>query len=157
MGPLTLDDEAAYRAHYVENFCKRPLHMPLPDGSSFPVYFSPKTFDHAFFESSARNRIKDTAISLTRASRIPLIESALKDLGAPRMQGFDKQTRSHNAGRCVTVVSADDFVVVVRLGLTRSGLLRGTFVTCYVADNSIGKIMQAPVWTAEDCRDHLGA
>ena len=51
---------------------------------------------------------------------------------------------------CVSL-AIDDFVVIVRLGLSAQGFLRGRFITCFVADNSIGKIRQAPAWSETQC------
>lgn len=41
------------------------------------------------------------------------------------------------------------------LGLNRDDALRANFVTCYQADNSIGKIRTSPLWTREDCLNAL--
>ncbi len=50
----------------------------------------------------------------------------------------------------------EDFVVVVAMGLTAHGALKANFVTCYQADNSIGKIKGAPAWSREACLRLLG-
>ncbi len=57
-------------------------------------------------------------------------------------------------------VAYEDFVVVVELSLGRNKVLRGKFITCYQADNSISKIRQSPLWDRELClrvlRDRYG-
>jgi hypothetical protein len=50
----------------------------------------------------------------------------------------------------------EDFVVVVAMGLKLDGSLKANFVTCYQADNSIGKIRRSPVWSRVDCVRQLG-
>lgn len=49
-----------------------------------------------------------------------------------------------------------DFVVVVAMGLKLDGSLKANFVTCYQADNSIGKIRKSPVWSRVECVRELG-
>ena len=35
------------------------------------------------------------------------------------------------------------------------GTLKANFVTCYDANNSIGKIRQSPLWNKQDCLNAL--
>ena len=58
--------------------------------------------------------------------------------------------RQYDATRRVAVVY-EDFVVVVAMGLKLDGSLKANFVTCYQADNSIGKIRTSPIWSREAC------
>ena len=145
---LVLPDEHAYRAHYVVNYTKKPVTFRLPTGAA-PVYFSADRFDHAFFESTRRDGVKDS-FSFARAERMDDIAVALSDPSIERRAGWDSTRRCHDHVRCVTV-AVDDFVVVIRLGLNQRGFLKGQFVTCYVADNSIGKIRSAPTWDHAKC------
>lgn len=145
---LLLPGEAEYRAHFVANFTRTPLRFQTSQGHA-PVYFSANQFDHAFFESTRRDGVKDV-FSAARAERMDDISVVLADRSVPRHAGWDSRTRSHSHTRCVSI-ALNDFVVVVRLGLTRTGYLRGNFVTCYVADNSIGKILAAPAWNEAQC------
>ena len=145
---LLLPGEAEYRAHFVTNFTRAPLPFQTSQGRA-PIYFAANQFDHAFFESTYRDGAKD-AFSPTRAERMDDIAVVLADRSVPRHAGWDSRSRSHSHTRCVSI-ALDEFVVVVRLGLTQTGYLRGNFVTCYVADNSIGKIMSAPEWNEARC------
>jgi hypothetical protein len=156
MTTLNLQTEAEYRAYYLDTFCKRPVMMPLSDGSSIPIYFAAHLFDHAFFESSQRDGIKDE-FSLQRAEQMTNISTVLQDSKAIRLQGWDQKKREYNPTRCVTVVTEDEFVIVIRLGLTQRGTLKGKFVTCYVADNSYSKIIKAPMWDEAECQSVLTA
>lgn len=149
---LHLPDEAAYREHFVATYTRSPQTFRLAVGTA-PVYFAAHNFDHAFFESTQRDGFKDV-FSLQRAQRMDDIATALADSTIERRAGWDKDSKSHHHSKCVTV-AVDDFVVVIRLGLTQKGFLKGKFVTCYVADNSIGKIRKAPLWDQAICMHEL--
>lgn len=148
---LILPDEDAYRTHYLENFTRRPLTLRLATGTA-PVYFRGDRFDHAFFESTQRDGVKNE-FSLARAQRMDDIPVALEDLSLVRRAGWDKKTGYHHT-RCATVC-IDDFVVVLRFGLNQQGYLKGMFVTCYVADQSINKIRCSPAWDETLCLQEL--
>lgn len=137
---LNLPDEDAYRAHFLTEYCKGPLSSI----HGFPVYFSPDDFDHAFFESTKRDGVKDL-FSAARSSRMDWISESLLDPHSHWHQGWDNKKRRYDTRRPVCV-SAGDFVVVVRLSYKRDGSPKGNFVTCYWADNSIGKIRSSPLW-----------
>lgn len=140
---LTLADQQSYKDHFVKNYCQSG---PIITSMGFPVYFSPSNFEHAFFESTLRNGIKDSFYSPERCSRMDWVRLTLTDSAATWLQGFDKKTQSHDPWRTVCL-AYDDFVVIVRLGRSAQGDLLGNFVTCFWADNSIGLIKQAPAWT----------
>lgn len=146
---LRLPDQAAYRAHYERTLCRGGI--ATHDG--IPVFFRKEEFDHAFFESSTRRGEKDV-FSLVRAERMDWIAAALADPGAQVYQGWLKRERRYDPTRRVAVVIGD-FVVIIALGKRRDGHLKAQFVTCYRADNSIGKILRAPLWTREDCLNAL--
>lgn len=147
--PLILPSEADYRQYYVENFSRAPLPFQTSSGT-IPVFFEADGFDHAFFESSRRDGAKDL-FSLTRAERMGDIGDMLLDSSLDRRAGWNKNKRKNDHTRCVTISDETDFVVVVRIRLTRRLTLKGKFVTCYVADNSIGKIRCSPKWDEDLC------
>ncbi|MEZ7757298.1 hypothetical protein O5Y58_17415, partial [Microbacterium paraoxydans] len=76
---------------------------------------------------------------------------ALADVSLERIQGWLKKERRHDASRCVCVVTEDGFVVVLRFGISQHGVLKANFVTCYVADNSLTKILEGPAWDVAEC------
>ena len=146
---LNLADEAAYRAHYEANLCRGGI--VTHDG--IPLFFRKTEFDHAFYESSDRRGANDV-FSLERATRMDWIVPALLDPQAQRFQGWDSKRRCLVPWRRVTVV-IDNFVIVISLNLHRDGNLRGRFITCYRANNSIAKINQAPAWSLQECLNAL--
>lgn len=146
---VVLPDEAAYRQHFVRAYCRGGV--TTHDG--IRVFFDRSTFEHAFYESSRRDGIKDT-FSLDRAQRLDWILETLTNPAASRYQGYLRKTRTYDPTRCVGVV-LEDFVVVLGLGLRSDGQLKGKFVTCYKADNSIGKIRQSPLWDQALCLAEL--
>lgn len=141
---------AEYRHHYERIYCRGVVQTF--DG--IRVYFKASNFGHMFYESSARNGNKDV-FSPVRAQRIDWIKATLEHPQADLFAGWDKQSRSYNTARRVAVVY-EDFVVVVTMGLKQDGALKGNFVTCYQADNSIGKIKASPIWSRADCLRLLG-
>jgi len=145
---LQLASEAEYRSHFIANFTRAPLPFQTSQGQA-RIFFSPWQFDHAFYESTYRDGAKD-AFSFVRAERMDDIAVVLADRNVPRHAGWDAKAQTHSHTRCVSI-ALGEFVVVVRLGLTKDGFLRGNFVTCYVADNSIGKIRAAPQWNEVQC------
>ena len=64
-------------------------------------------------------------------------------------------TTQYDAKRRVAVVY-ENFVVVVAMGLRQDGSLKANFVTCYQAENSIGKIRSSPAWSRGECLLLLG-
>lgn len=146
---LNLAAEADYRAHFVREYCRAVVNTH--DG--IRVYFQQNKFDHAFYESTRRDGVKN-AFSTVRAQRMDWIAATLNDPVADRYQGYNAKSGTCDPARRVNV-AYEDFVVVLALGLRRDGTLRANFVTCFQADNSIGKIRQSPIWTREDCINAL--
>lgn len=144
---LNLADQAAYQNHYVATYCGGPIITH--DG--IPVYFDRHTFYHAFFETVT---FKDDTFSTVRAQRMDWIRLTLQDAGADRFQGWNKKKKTYEPHRRVEVVH-EDFVVVLQISRKQNGQLKGKFVTCYQADNSIGRIRQSPLWNRQDCENAL--
>jgi hypothetical protein len=141
---------AEYLSHYQKNYCQSTIHTF--DG--IRVFFAPAQFGHSFYESSKRDGAKD-AFSPVRAQRLDWIRATLEHPTAALLQGWDKSSRTYDSGRRVAVVY-EEFVVIVSMGLRKNDELTAKFVTCYQADNSIGKIMKAPEWSRENCLRSLG-
>ncbi len=139
-----------YRLHYQRNYCRGSIQTF--DG--IRVFFAPAKFEHAFYESTQRDGRKD-AFSPVRAERIDWIKATLENPQADLYQGWNKGARGYDMTSRVAVVY-EDFVVVVALRLTREGALKANFVTCFQADNSIGKIRTSPAWTRADFLRLLG-
>lgn len=151
MPPLLLfATEADYRGHFEQNYCRG--RITTHDG--IRVFFKYADFDHAFFESTFRDGVKDTKLSAVRAQRIDWITATLTDPIATRFQGWNGKKGVYDPARCVSVVYGD-FVVVLRLSLKADDTLKANFVTCYDADNSIAKIRTSPLWNREDCVNAL--
>ena len=135
---LTFAAEHQFRAYFEDTYCRRPISTF--DGIA--VRFRKENFDHCCFESSQRNKTKDT-FSMPRAERLHWIALALQDRRADRFVGWDGKRKRYDRKRRVTLVM-DDFVVVIQL--TKPGQAR--FVTCYVADSvaTLTKIRKGPRW-----------
>jgi len=137
--------EEEFREYYKNEYCRKKI-MTF-DG--IRVYFKECSFNHAFYESKNRDGQKNT-FSFIRAERMDWIRAALENRNARLLQGWDKKRRRYDPSRRVCVVF-NKFVVILQMRLKRNGVLEAEFITCYWADNSIGKIVKSPKWLKEDC------
>lgn len=135
---LKLPDAAAYRVRFEALYCRSAV--ATFDGIA--VRFRKSDFDHCFFESSQRNRIKDT-FSTVRAERLEWIAVALRDAAAERYQGWDRDSKTYDKTRRVTLVCGNYVVVIV---LTETAT--ANFVTAYVADTprTLANLKTSPKW-----------
>ncbi len=138
---LHYETEAEYRKHYRRVYCRGVIETH--DG--IRIYFQPQRFEHAFYEGCEKNRF-----SPERAQRIDWIGATLTHPEAVQYQGWNNKKNYYTPDRRVSVIY-EDFVVVVELALGRNDALKGKFITCYQADNSIGKIRQSPLWDRDLC------
>ncbi len=83
------------------------------------------------------------------------ISATLREPAADWYHGWISAKKIHDIKSAVSVAYGD-FVVVIRVSVKVNGALKGKFVTCYNADNSIAKIKQSPVWTLHDCKTAFG-
>ncbi len=136
---------AEYRAHYERVYCRQAIITF--DGIS--VRFRKDRFNHCFYESTKRNRIKDL-FSTQRAERIDWIEAALKDSNAELHVGWDGKKKRYDQSHRVALV-VGEYVVVIRF----SGNLSAQFVTAYVADSpsTLAKIKGSPKWVPQKIRN----
>lgn len=136
---LSLADEAAYRSHFENLYCRGAV--VTHDGMT--VRFRKTDFDHCFFESTRRDRVKDK-FSDIRAERMEWIAVALQDAAAQRFQGWDRDTRKYDKNRRVTLVCGN-YVVVIGISSPTSA----RFITAYVADtpSTLAKLKTSPKWT----------
>jgi hypothetical protein len=130
--------EIEYRNHFERVYCQQ--HIITFDGIS--VRFRKNCFDHSFYESSKRNKIKDK-FSDQRAKRIDWIKATLQDPKAELYIGWDGTRKRYDKSHRVAVVVAN-YVVVIRV----SGDKTAQFVTAYVADSvsTLDKIKKSPRW-----------
>ena len=143
------DTPDKYKSHYEEHYCKKPIIT----FDEIPVFFPKDKFSHAFYESSDKRGSKDL-FSEERSKRIDWIRMTLESQEALLFQGWDSKKKCYDANSRVSVVY-ENFVVVIRLSLKRNGMLKGNFITCYQADNSIDKIKSSPTWDIDSCMEKL--
>ena len=146
---LKYDTIEEYKEHYELYYCKSPI-VTL-DG--IRIFFPKEKFTHAFYESSQRNRNKDV-FSTHRSERMDWIKKTLEHKDAILYKGWDKDAKEYLDDRRVSIVY-EDFIVVVSLSLNSKGNLKGNFITCYKADNSIDSINKSPVWDKKTCIENL--
>ncbi|MCK5607442.1 hypothetical protein KAR91_36495 [Candidatus Pacearchaeota archaeon] len=129
-----------YRKHYKRIYCK----TPLVTFDNITVWFPKSLFNHAFSESSRRNKTKD-CFSPDRSQRIDWIKLTLQHPDAELYCGWDKYKKRYDPTRRVSVVYGN-YAVIIQLTKKHDGTLKGEFKTAYVADNSIEKIRNSPKW-----------
>ncbi|OOS24894.1 hypothetical protein B0680_03720 [Moraxella pluranimalium] len=137
-------------AEYKNHFEKHYLRSEIFTFDGIRVYFKPQKFGHAFYESSNYTKGAKDQFSYTRAERMDWIKLTLESPNAEQFIGWNKDTKSYEKTRRVSVVYAN-FVVVIEIRLAKDNILKGNFVTCYVADASIEKIRKSPKWNKDDC------
>jgi hypothetical protein len=148
-GLLILSCEMEYQVYYEEEYCK----CPIVTHDGIPIFFPKHKFSHAFYESSDRRGANDI-FSDVRAQRMSWIKEILQSSTAALYQGWNKKKRAYDpCGR--VAFEYEQFVVVVRLSLKKDGTLKGNFITCYQADNSLEKIKQSPLWDKDKCIEKL--
>jgi len=140
--------EVEYKNHYEIYYCR----TPIMSFEGIRIFFPKDQFKHAFYESSSKG--SDDIFSEARSQRIEWIRETLENEKADLYEGWDKTFKTYNPGRRVSVVY-ENFVVVIGLSLNRKGVLKGNFITCYKADESIDSIRKSPQWTKEECLSHL--
>jgi hypothetical protein len=147
---LSYGTVAEYKRHYASRYQRREVHTF--DG--IRVYFKPQKFNHAFYENAGRKPGPKVAFSQERAQRMDWIQATLEHPDADIYVGWNKDQKQYEDDRRVSVVFGD-FVVVIELSLNNKNELKGNFVTCYVADNSIDLIRASPNWDRDKCLNKL--
>lgn len=127
-----------YRRHFENIYCKG--NIITFDG--IKVYFRKDDFDHCFYESI---NFKDDKFSKERSERINWIKETLEDPNADLRCGWDKKKKKIDCSRRVAIVN-NDYVVIISISKRRNGTLKAQFITAYVADKSINKILRMPKW-----------
>ncbi|WP_289169496.1 hypothetical protein [uncultured Pseudoalteromonas sp.] len=150
--PNLLDYESPreYRQHYERNFCRGVIVT----ADNIRIYFKPQKFGHAFYQNSQRRSGPKDEFAPERAMRMDWIKHTLEHPDAELYFGWNKDDKCIDEARRVSVVY-EDFVVIVELSLSKQGVLKGNFVTCYLADRSIDKIKDGPRWEKEKCLEKL--
>lgn len=141
--------EAEYRDHYKSAYCRRKIQTH----DKIPVFFQPQKFEHAFYESTGKYTGKNK-FSPSRAQRIDWVKATLENSQATLYQGWHKDKKIYVPDRRVSFVY-ESFVVVIDLFLGNNQSLKGNFITCYTADQSIDKITSSPIWSMEGCIESL--
>jgi len=133
---LKLPSIVHYRRFFESNYCKSPTITF--DG--IPVYFKKKDFDHCCKESV---NFKDDTFSPVRIERLSWIKYALQDPKADLRVGWNKKTKNCDNSRRVAII-VKNYLVIIRIS---AKVNKGQFITAYVADKSIDKILTSEKWT----------
>lgn len=135
--------EEQFRVLWHDNYVRQEIFT----FDDIRVHFYDDNFDHAFYESTKRNVGKGDAfykneLSKRRLARMMWIKDTLQDEEAKIVIGYDKKTQSYKRNKRVSIVKGN-YVVVIQL---YGDFKNAKFITAYVADNSIDKIMHSPEW-----------
>ena len=127
-----------YRKHFEIVYCTGKIFTF--DG--IQVFFKRSDFDHCFYDSKD---FKDDKLSKERYERINWIKETLEDPKADLRFGWNSKKKKIDYDRRVAIVNKN-YVVIIEIIKKKDGTLKGKFLTAYVADNSIDKILSMPKW-----------
>lgn len=136
---LILPTDADYKLYWESVVCASPVTTV----HGVKVFFQRNRFEHAFFESPMRNGIKGTVCSTERVQRMSWIRAALTDPASDWRTGWNKSLGQADRSRAVCITD-EDFVIVI--GMHATDPARANFMSCYRADQSIGRIRCMPCW-----------
>lgn len=129
-----------YRNHFLSIYCNGTILT----FDNIEVRFKKFDFEHCFFESSNRDKIKDI-FSKKRAERIDWIKATLQDNTAILKLGWDRDNKKYykKSERRVAIVNGN-YVVIIQLFNEN----KARFITAYVADTeyTLDKILKGPDW-----------
>ena len=147
---LYLDTPKLYRQHYERHYCRGCIITH----DNIRIYFRPQKFGHAFYQNSEGRKGAKDEFSPERSQRMDWIKLTLEHPDAELFIGWNKDKKCHDEERRVSVVY-ENFVVIIELSLNKKDVLKGNFVTCYLADKSVDKIKNAPRWEINKCIESL--
>ncbi len=146
---LYFDTVEEYRLHFERVYCRGVIYTH----DNIRVYFSRDQFGHAFYECLNRDRNKND-FSEKRAERMNWIKEILENPNSTMLKGWNQNKRNYDSSRRVSFL-VENFVVVLSFHLKRNDELKANFITCFVADNSMDKILLSPPWNKEDCINEI--
>ena len=129
--------ESDLRELWNREYCRQVIYTH----DSIRVKFYSDMFDHAFFESTNREKGGKDVLSYVRLEKMLWIKDVLMDETAIMLQGWDKVKKKYVKNRRVSIIK-DNYVVVIWI----KNESEAKFITAYEADNSIDKIMESPRW-----------
>jgi len=147
---LCYETPAEYQDHYKRHFCRGVIVT----ADDIRIYFQSQKFGHAFYKNSQNRKGPKDEFAPERAMRMNWIKHTLEHPDAELYFGWNKKDKCIEEARRVSVVY-ENFVVIVELSVNKQDKLKGNFVTCYLADRSIGKIKASPKWEKEKCLEKL--
>lgn len=129
--------ESELRELWNREYCRQVIYTH----DSIRVKFYSDMFDHAFFESTNREKGGKDVLSYVRLEKMLWIKDVLADKTAIMLQGWDKVKKKYVKNRRVSIIK-DNYVVVIWI----KNESEAKFITAYEADNSIDKIKESPKW-----------
>jgi len=127
-----------YRDHFERDYVK----SIITTFDNIRVYFKNSDFNHCFYETTLH---KDDTLSRTRAERIDWIKETLEDKNADLRCGWLKSKNRIDCTRRVAIVN-HNYVVIISIRHKKDCSLKANFITAFVADKSISKILAMPKW-----------
>lgn len=127
---------------YQSHFDRVYLKGNITTFDNIRVYFKKLDFNHCFFESRKQ---KDDTFSRVRAERIDWIKETLEDKNADLRCGWLNVKNKIDCRRRVAIVK-NNYVVIILIRKKKDGSLKANFITAFVADKSINKILNMPKW-----------
>lgn len=134
---LILDSIEDYKNYFINNYCKADIYTY----NGIHVKFYEDQFEHCCYESANFKKRDKSIFSHERAKRLSWIKDVLKDKNAEVYVGWDRDKKIYNYNRRISIISPDNYVVVINLINKR----KAKFITAYVASKTNArKIRSAP-------------
>ena len=127
-----------YRKHFEIVYCNGKIFTF--DG--IRVFFKKTDFDHCFYKSI---NFKDDTFSYERAERIDWIKETLENPNSDLRCGWISKIKKIDCSRRVAIVNKN-YVVIIKISSNKDKILKANFITAFVADKSIDKILKMPKW-----------
>ena len=131
--------EDEYKTHYINKYCRAAVWTY----DNYEVHFDRNRFEHAFYRSSQRDKVKD-CFSQERAERIDWIQHTLQDPASVLRIGYDNTRKRNDKDYRVAVVMGN-YVVIIRF--VNIAKRKAKFVTAFIADPlPLARILSNPEW-----------
>lgn len=127
-----------------ELWSKLYCEQPIVTFDGIKVKFYSNMFDHVFYESDNRRAKDKSLLSYNRLEKIHWIKAALEDANSTRKKGWDRDSKTYNDTRRVTIVKGN-YIVVILIYKEK----KARFITAYeVTDKkNLELILNSPDWT----------
>lgn len=142
MEKLFLANEKEYKKYFINNFCNKEIFTY----DNLKVKFYEDQFEHCFFESKDYQKRDKSIFSIERSERMNWIKETLKNPKTEMFVGWDRDRKTFNYKRRISLISPENYVVVINIIDSK----KAKFITAYPAsETNATKIRNNPKWKTQ--------